>query len=234
VDRRSITPQMQAWIDQSQGMVRSIANKICNRLPASVSYDDLVSYGQLGLMQAVYSFQPDKNVAFQTFAYHRIRGAIYDGLGKMSWTTRSIAMRLRAEKLSAELLEQQLEANRRSEPQESLAADAEWLFRTTERIAVVHLLSDSTDDGSGLAMAAIDDQATPDEQVAHQELCVLLHKYVCDLPETERALIQMTYFDDKTLTEAAELLGKSKSWASRVHTRILEKLARCLATDGSD
>ena len=234
MDKRSITPQMQAWVDQSQGMVRSIATKISHRLPPSVNYDDLVSYGQLGLMQAVYSFQPDKNVAFQTFAYHRIRGAIYDGLGKMSWTSRAVAMRLRAEKLSAELLEQQLDANRRAEPTDSLAADADWLFRTTERIAVVHLLTDSSEDGNALASAAIDDEDTPDEQTAHQELCMLLRTQVSELPEAERTLIQLTYFQDKTLTEAAEVLGKSKSWASRVHTRILEKLARSLAIDDRD
>lgn len=231
MDKRSITPQMQAWIDQSQGMIRSIATKISSRLPSSVNYDDLVSYGQLGLMQAVYSFQPDKNVAFQTFAYHRIRGAIYDGLGKMSWTSRAITMRLRAEKLSAELMEQQLDANRRAEAAESLSADADWLFRTTERIAMVHLLTDTSDDGKGIAAAAVDQEDSPDDQAAHQELCGLLKTHVEQLPAAERSLIQLTYFEDKTLTEAAEVLGKSKSWASRVHARVLEKLARSLAID---
>jgi RNA polymerase sigma factor FliA len=231
VDKRAITPQMQAWIDQSQGMIRSIATKIASQLPASVNYDDLVSYGQLGLMQAVYSFQPDKNVAFQTFAYHRIRGSIYDGLGKMSWTSRAISARLRAEKLSSELLEQQIESNRRAEAAESLSADADWVFRTTERIAVVHLLTDTSDEGKGLHVAAVDPESTPDEQAAQQELCSLLRTHVEQLPDAERELIQLTYFEGKTLTEAAEGMGKSKSWASRVHARVLEKLARCLAVD---
>ena len=107
MDNRAITPQMQSWIDQSQGMIRAIATKIYSRLPRHVNYDDLVSFGHLGLMQAAHSFQPDKDVSFQTFAYHRIRGCIYDGLGKMSWTSRTMSLRLRAERLSAELLEQQ-------------------------------------------------------------------------------------------------------------------------------
>lgn len=228
MDKRSITPQMQAWIDQSQGMIRSIATKIGSRLPPSVNYDDLVSYGQLGLMQAVYSFQPDKNVAFQTFAYHRIRGAIYDGLGKMSWTNRALSMRLKAEQMSAEMLDQQIDANRRAEA-ESLSADADWVFRTTERIAMVHLLTDTSDDGKGLAAAAVDGEDSPDEQASHKELCSLLNAHVEQLPDAERELIRLTYFEGKTLTDAAEGMGKSKSWASRVHARILEKLARCLA-----
>ncbi len=234
MDKCTITPQMRAWIDQSQGMIRSIATKISSHLPPTVNYDDLVSYGQLGLMQAVYSFQPEKNVTFQTFAYHRIRGAMYDGLGKMSWTSRAVSLRIRAEKLSADLLEQQLDANRRAEAAESLSADADWLMRTTERIAVVHLLTDSSDDGKGLAATAVDREATADEAIAHQELCSLLRGLVEQLPETERTLILLTYFEGKTLTEAADELGKSKSWASRVHARILEKLARHLACHGAD
>lgn len=234
MDKRTITPQMRAWIDQSQGMIRAIATKISSRLPPTVNYDDLVSYGQLGLMQAVYSFQTDKNVTFQTFAYHRIRGAMYDGLGKMNWTSRVISLRIRAEKLSADLLEQQLDANRRAEAAESLSADADWLLRTTERIAVVHLLTDSSDDGNGLAVAAVDREVTADEAAAHQELCNLLKEHVARLPDTERQLILLTYFEGKTLTEAADDLGKSKSWASRVHARILEKLARSMACHGAD
>lgn len=228
MDKKPMTPEMRIWVDQSQGMVRSIATKIATRLPAHVNYDDLVCYGQLGLMQAVYSFQPDKQINFQTFAYHRIRGAIYDGLSKMAWTSRAVAQRLRAEKLSAELLEQQVDAARRVESAESLSADADWLVRTTERIAIVHVLTDSADSERSLANTVAGDEVTPEESAEHAELCGLLRSYVDELPETEKALIVATYFEGKTLTEAAQALGKSKSWGSRVHSRILEKLARRL------
>ena len=157
---------------------------------------------------------------------------MYDGLGKMSWTSRAISRRIRAEKLSAELLEQLVHASRRMEVAESLSADADWLVRTTERIAIVHLLTDSSDDGRGLAGAVADGDVAPDEAVAHQEMCTLLRDLVGKLPETEKTLILLTYFEGKTLTEAAEKIGKSKSWASRVHARVLEKLARHLAAHG--
>lgn len=219
--------QMRSWVDQSQGMVRAIATKICSRLPSHVNYDDLVSYGQVGLMQAAHAFDPEKQVAFQTFAYYRIRGAIYDGLGKMSWTSRAMIQRLRAEKLSAELLDQQLA--RDSETQDSLSSDADWLVRTTERIAIVHLLADDSDEGSGLEREFSDGALAPDEAVEHQELCEILRQLVDELPELECELIKRTYFQGQTLTEAAEAVGRSKSWASRVHARVLEKLARGLA-----
>lgn len=230
MNERVVTPEMRTWIDQSQGMVRAIATKIFSRLPAHVNYDDLVSYGQIGLMQAAYSFQPDKDVSFQTFAYHRIRGAIYDGLGEMSWTSRGVMQRIRAEKLSAELLEQRLRASQCSVRNQSLSADAGWLVRTTERVAIVHLLTDSGGDGaSDLSTIVADQSEPPDESVAHAEVCQLLREIVDRLQEPERTLIRGTYFEGKTLTEVAESLGRSKSWASRLHARILERLADSLA-----
>ncbi len=234
MDNRALTPQMQSWIDQSQGMIRAIATKIYSRLPRQVNYDDLVSFGQLGLMQAAHSFQPDKDVAFQTFAYHRIRGAIYDGLGKMSWTSRSISQRLRAERLSAEMLEQQVLQSSLRDSTESLNADAAWLVRTTEQITVIHLLTDSSNDGRDLSATIADRQAAPDDAVAHKELCCLIRELVNGLPESEKAIIQLTYFEGKSLTDAAELLGKSKSWASRLHARVLEKLMQSLTNKGCD
>lgn len=233
MDNRTLTPQMRAWVDQSQGMVRAIATKIFAKLPSHVNYDDLVSYGQLGLMQAAYSFQPNRNVTFQTFAYHRIRGSIYDGLGKMSWASRAMQQRIRAEQMSAEILEQQLRAPMESAARE-LAEDAASVVRTTERIAVVHLLTDSGNEGQGIESRAIDCGAAPDEVVEQEEVNRCLRRLVDDLPENERQLITNTYFNGMTLTDAAAELGKSKSWASRAHTRILEKLANSLAAEGND
>ena len=234
MDNRAITPQMQSWIDQSQGMIRAIATKIYSRLPRHVNYDDLVSFGQLGLMQAAHSFQPDKDVSFQTFAYHRIRGCIYDGLGKMSWTSRTMSLRLRAERLSAELLEQQVQYSMVQAQSESLSNDAEFIVRATQRIAVIHLLTDSSDDGRGMAGTIASNEMCPDEAVAQKELCEILKKLVNELPENEKSIILQTYFEGKTLTEAAQSLGKSKSWASRVHARVLEKLAHSLGSSAAD
>ncbi len=227
---RQMTPEMRGWIDQCQGMVRSIATKIFSRLPASVNYDDLVSYGQVGLVQAAYSFDPSKEVAFQTFAYYRIRGAIYDGLGKMSWTSRAVQQRIRAEQMSAYMLEQQVELNRVSaERQASLVADAEWIVKTTENLTVVQLLADGVGGGLDGTEQIVDPEMTPDEEVSQRELCELLTSLVNDLPEIERDLIQLTYFQGMTITEAAENLNRSKSWGSRTHARILERLGRSLS-----
>ena len=230
---RTVTPQMRIWIDQSQGMVRAIATRIYSTLPRSVvAFEDLVGYGQLGLMQAAHGFDETRETSFQTYAYYRIRGAIYDGLSQMSWTDRSMRMRIRAERLSAEMLDEQVAAYQRGTAGESSVEDADWLVQTTEKIAVIHLLGDCSSDASAIESMAVDQGSSPDDEGSDGELRVLILPLVQRVPTDEKIIVEMTYFQGKTLTEAAEHLGKSKSWASRMHAKVLEKLARKLAAQG--
>lgn len=230
-----MTPQMRTWVELSQGMVRSIASKIHSKLPTHVSYDDVVGYGQVGLMQAAYAYQPEQGVAFQTFAYYRIRGAIYDGLSKMSWASRAVRQRLRAEQIGTQMLEQQLilAQSARTTTESSLADDAQWIVKSTEQLTMVQLLSESEGGSANAVEQIADDRPTPDEEVSQRELCAHLVKLVDALPATDRELIRLTYFDGLSLTDAAVKLGKSKSWASRVHTRILEQLGHSLTLQGA-
>jgi DNA-directed RNA polymerase specialized sigma subunit len=79
------TAQQQHWIEQCQGLVRSLAVRIHRKLPARIELDDLIAYGELGLLEAAQSFDARRGCQFSTFAYYRIRGAIYDGAAKMGW-----------------------------------------------------------------------------------------------------------------------------------------------------
>lgn len=79
------TAQQKQWIEQCQGLVRSLAVRIHRKLPARIELDDLIAYGELGLLEAAQSFNPRRGCQFSTFAYYRIRGAIYDGAAKMGW-----------------------------------------------------------------------------------------------------------------------------------------------------
>lgn len=231
---KMMTPEMRTWVELSQGMVRAIATKIHAKLPAHVNIDDVVGYGQVGLMQAAYAYRSDQGVAFQTFAYYRVRGAIYDGLSKMSWVSRAVRQRLKAEQISAELLEQHatMVQAARVAAEKSLAEDAQWIVKSTEQLTMVQLLSENEGGSSNALEQVADDGPTPDEQASQKELCALLTKMVDALPEMERDLIRMTYFEGLSLTDAATRLQRSKSWATRVHSRILDHLAHALTLQG--
>ena len=218
----------QQLINESQALVKSIAGKIYRQLPPSVNFDDILSYGQVGLVQAARSFRSDQGTSFQTFAYYRIRGAIYDGLAKMTWTNRQAKKRVQADGMAGEMLEQQSSAATKPE----LESEAQWLVGTTERLTVIHLAAGVGSDEHDVLQSVADNGETPAQSVAHTEAIGVLGELLKQLPSPERDLIQMTYFEGVSLTEAAERLGKSKSWASRLHTKTLARLGRDLANVG--
>ena len=213
-------------IQQGQGLVRSIALTVYRKVPIRTDLDDLIAYGQLGLAEAAQAFNPDAGVRFTTFAYYRIRGAIYDGVAKMTWTSRGRLRRLRFQQMADAVLEREP-----SDPSENAATpeqDAAWLGRVTERLAVVFLASGDDDSVSNSLMQAQDQHETPYKTVASRELQQKLRSLVDQLPIDARRLIISIYFDGFTLTEAAERSGISKSWASRLHAKSLDQLANSL------
>jgi RNA polymerase sigma factor for flagellar operon FliA len=98
------TPSPQTRIEECQGLVRSLASRIHRKLPPHVDLEDLVAYGQVGLAEAARDFDPSRGSRFSTFAYYRIRGAIYDGLVKMAWFSRAEYGRRREEQIAGKVL----------------------------------------------------------------------------------------------------------------------------------
>jgi len=219
-------------IDRGQALVRSLATKIARSIPMPVDLDDLVAYGQVGLAEAAREFDPSHGVQFTTFAYYRIRGAIYDGVSKMSWTSRARYHRYRSEHLANEALAQ---ANEAQPASDSLENEARWFRDVSEKLAVIYLVSRGDEGGGGIRESSVaDPRATPAATVAGREICSKLRELVATLPVAERRMIQTIYFDGATLQEAANRLGISKSWASRLHAKTLENLARSLRRLGAE
>ncbi len=215
-------------MEDGQGLVHSLAARIHRGVPVRVDLDDLVAYGELGLAEAARDFDPERGAQFTTFAYYRIRGAIYDGLSKMSWTSRAYYRRLRFEQMA----NQALAENRVAESGE-VEDDARWLGNTTEKLAIVFFAA-SKDEEGGLRDSTIED---PNAQVAHavafREISQKLHELINDLPGNEQRLIRSVYYEGATLKEVADRMGCNKSWTSRLHARILEKLGRQLRRLGA-
>ena len=211
-------------IQQCQGLVRSLARQIYLTLPPSADLDDLIGYGQLGLAEAARVFNPDVNVKFSTFAYYRIRGAIYDGISKMAWFRKHSAANARFERAANEVLE---EAS--PEPSSDVTADARWLHDVSRSLAVAYLTSHSRP-----LELEDEDCEDPSAAMADRELSDRLHDLLNRLPAEAQSLIRGVYFEGLSLQDAGVRLGVSKSWASRLHSRILDRLGRELRRLGAD
>lgn len=223
--------EIAALVEEGQGLVRSLAMEVHRSLPVRMDLDDLIAYGQVGLTEAAQRYDASSNTRFTTFAYYRIRGAIYDGVSKMNWTSRARIRRMRFQRMADEVLENEAcESPEAGPPRE----DAAWLGRVTERLAIVYLAT-GEDDRSEASLAETPDlRESPSRVVADRELQQTLRKLVDRLPPDARRLIINIYFEGHTLTEAADRSGISKSWASRLHAKSLDQLAKALRQLGSD
>jgi len=228
--------EQQKLVAGCQGLVRSLAWKIHCKLPRSVDLEDLISYGQLGLVEAAREFDITRGGQFTTYAYYRIRGAILDGLSKMAWFNRRDYHAGRYEKLANDVLDTEAELGHSGD--NHVDDDLGWFGRVTNGLAVVYLLSQaphaSADESAGLEDRVLEDSASasPAAVAAQRELAHKLQAMISALPGDAASLIRSAYFEGMSLKEAGERLGISKSWASRLHNRALGELARSLATAG--
>ena len=206
-----------------QGLVRALARGIHRSFPSYIELDDLIGYGQLGLAQAARDFDPERGMQFSTFAYYRIRGAILDGANQMNWLRRKTRAGDAFERASADVLEVE-SGDAAARPQ---ANDQAWLQGVSSKLTVVFLLSQAGEEERD-DLQAVDPDSAPLEKLLDEELKRTLREVLKTLPDDARQLVQATYFEGCTLKEAGERLGISKAWASRLHARALDQLARAL------
>ena len=205
-----------------QGLVRSIAWKIHQKLPRSVDLDDLIGFGQVGLAEAARDFDPARGVQFTTYAYYRIRGAILDGLSSMAWFTRADYNRGRYEQAVNDLLE--------TTPDNTSADDTNWFGQTTRALSMTYLMTHWGQENSGPEPT---DTFTPADAAEIADLGSVIRRLVDGLPAQEQQLIRGIYFEGLSIKEAGHRVGISKAWASRLHARTLDSLALRM-TEGDD
>jgi RNA polymerase sigma factor for flagellar operon FliA len=212
-------------MDSYIGLVRALAWKIHQQLPRNVEIDDLIGYGCVGLAEAARSFNPNLGHKFSTFAYHRIRGAILDGLSQMTW--------FRMDKFEGRSYQASAEGEDQAEPQveidaeQTLNANGGWFRSAADRME--RSMRSGGPDGQP---EAIDRTISPEDAVMGREAEMRLRELVEALPAAASDLIKATYYEGLTLKDAAARIGRDKSWASRLHARILQKLAASLKAEG--
>jgi RNA polymerase sigma factor for flagellar operon FliA len=208
-----------------QGLVLAIARGIHRSFPSYIELDDLIGYGQVGLAQAARDFDPSRGHQFSTFAYYRIRGAILDGANQMNWLKRTTWAGGNYDRMSSDVL-----GTDAADAEASGAAtnNENWISGVGGKLAVVFLLGNSSEEGDRNNEVADGQAEMPLESMLDDELKQSLRALIEELPADARQLIRGTYFEGKTLKDAGEEIGISKAWASRLHAKALDQLARGL------
>ncbi len=210
-------------VQQYRPYVRNIVGKIIKNLSRDVEFDDLIGYGELGLIEAADRFDTKFNVNFMTFAYYRIRGAVYDGLRSMGWISRSHYAKLRYEERANNYLTS-VHDRYAAQQSGSLHDEVNQLGDVISGLASIFITS--LDASDHLQIESEDRESNPHEQVEMSQAREVLKEALEKLPEQERTLLTYYYYRDMTLEQAGQELGLSKSWASRLHSRAIQKLQK--------
>jgi RNA polymerase sigma factor for flagellar operon FliA len=217
-------------VEEHLPMVRAIAATVRRQLGARLELDELVGYGSTGLMEAADRFDPVHGVKFSTFAWHRVRGAIYDGLREMGHMKRADYARLQVATRASEILENLAEREQgaaRAGAGATPAAptvedDLRSLHDALASVTATYVTSLEALAEQGAEFAA--DEEPLDELLDARAAPARVRAVLGTLPEKERHFIEKHYFEGKSLLQAGVELGLSKSWSSRLHARAVELL----------
>jgi RNA polymerase sigma factor FliA len=208
-------------VEQYLPYATSIAGRVMQTLSSVVDFDDVMCNARLGLIEAAKKFDPTMNVDFKTFSYYRIKGAIYDGLRKTGWIPRSLYAKIKFEQASNEYLKYMSE--RQGSAAKVATQEMSEMYDTVNSLASIYVISlDAAEEGT----QEIEDTKNKNiEQSAEfQQVKRQMKTAIESLPDKERKLVKLYYFQNRTLEEAGRMLGLSKSWTSRLHARALEIL----------
>jgi RNA polymerase sigma factor FliA len=220
-------------------LVKYVAGRLGSGLPAHVDEGDLVSYGLLGLIGAIERYDPDRDVKFETYAIARIKGSIIDELRAMDWVPRSVRSRAREiERAIADLESKLGRAPNDEEIAGKLGLSQEELDDSLSEIsrssisALDELWTVQGSSGDQVALIdTIEDTHGPEPQSAldQSEVKEMIADAISRLPEREKLVITLYYYEELTLREIGEVLGVTESRVSQLHTKAILRLKARLA-----
>ncbi|MEA2272157.1 MAG: polymerase sigma factor FliA [Solirubrobacteraceae bacterium] len=225
-------------------LVKYVAGRMASGLPAHVEESDLISYGLLGLINAIERFELEREIKFETYAVTRIKGAIIDELRSLDWVPRSVRARARDIERANAKLEHRLQ---RAPSDEEMAAELQVTvdeFQNSlleiSNSTIVALdepwaVSDSSGDEVSLLDTIQDPNASdPTEAVDASELKDRIADAIARLPEREKLVIALYYYENLTLREIGEVLGVTESRVSQLHTKAVLRLRSRMHPDHFD
>ncbi|HWH43193.1 MAG TPA: RNA polymerase sigma factor WhiG [Thermoleophilaceae bacterium] len=225
-------------------LVKYVAGRMSSGLPAHVEDADLISYGLLGLISAIERFDLSREIKFETFAINRIKGSIIDELRSLDWVPRSV----RAKAREIERANAKLEATLHRAPSDAEMAE-ELGVSVDDFQASLTLISNSSivaldelwtvSDASGDQVSLLDtiqdpNAADPASEMDATEAKDRLADAIARLPEREKLVVALYYYENLTLREIGEVLGVSESRVSQLHTKAVLRLKSRLQEEAED
>jgi RNA polymerase sigma factor for flagellar operon FliA len=214
-------------------LVKLVAGRLVMYLGHNVEFEDLVSYGIFGLIDAIDKFDADKNVKFETYASLRIRGSILDQIRKMDWIPRTVRQRQRRIDEAVKAIEMRTGKTATDEEiavELGLSEDEYCNWQSQLKVTNVVSLNEFEEQGTGpepvMDTSHNSHFAQPEEVVEEAELREKLSESLDILTEKERKVIELYYYEEMTLKEISNILEVSESRISQLHTKALTKMRK--------
>jgi RNA polymerase sigma factor FliA len=212
------------FVREYEGFVRGVASQTRTQLEVHTDIEELVAAGFEGLLGARRRFDASKGVAFKSFAYYRVRGAVIDSIRKSAHLPRRAYARLKAAEALDVAAEHsghgQVNASKLGPDVALRAVDA--ILGSVAAAYTVAVSAEDAEEGAG----------SPEAAFLHKERMARMREAVAKLPEREQRLVRGHYIEGRRFDEVSAELGISKSWGSRVHTHALSLLRQALEDAG--
>jgi RNA polymerase sigma factor for flagellar operon FliA len=233
-EEQKLNPKVRAKIiNEFAPLIKYIASRIAIRLPPHIDLNDLINAGVIGLIDAIDKFDASKQIKFKTYAEFRIRGAILDELRSMDWVPRSVRQKARKVEEAYSKLEYNL--GRPASDEEvarELNLDIDTFYHLLSETASVSLLSldDLGEDDADLSKRNLieyiiqDEKDWPSHKIRYAEVRDMVSKAILSLPEKERMVISLYYYDELTMKEIGHVLKFTESRVSQIHTKAVLRL----------
>ncbi|MBE7439569.1 MAG: RNA polymerase sigma factor WhiG [Spirochaetales bacterium] len=214
-------------------LVKYVAGKVAIGMPQNVEFDDLVSYGSFGLLDAIEKFDPERDIKFKTYAMTRIRGAIFDELRSIDWIPRSIRQKAKQIEQIIGMLENKLGHTVEDEDiANELGISVPELNDILTKISGTSIISlndiwylgDDNDEVSFMETLESPANLNPDSLIEKEEIKGVIVEAIKTLPDKEKKVIVLYYYEDLTLKEIGEVLEVTESRISQLHTKAIMRL----------
>jgi RNA polymerase sigma factor for flagellar operon FliA len=221
------------YITEYAPLIKVVAGRLAMRLPSHIDQNDLLSAGIMGLLDAIQKFDPEKGVAFKSYAEFRIRGAMLDELRAMDWVPRSVRKNAKLlEKAYGNVERRTMKPATDEEVAKELGVDMDSFHRLIDETRGISVFNEE-DLGELLAHKKISDSfhttggsimIDPVESLDLREMKEVLAKAIDALPKKERTVITLYYYEELTMKEIGDVIGYTESRISQLHTKAVIRL----------